>query len=183
MKKYLKWIILIIVALIIGLIIYSFSQNTTTYEEFVDYTPAEEISDEQLNRTYISLYYIESSTGNIVKEDRLIDSKLLLSSPEKTLLEELSKGSSFDTNISPIPENTVINNMTLDKNIVTIDFSKEFLVTSLESQEDEQKNINCIVNTLTQLNEVSGIKILIDGQENVTSNSGINLSNVFLRNN
>lgn len=183
MKKYLKWIIIIVITLLIGLMIYSFSRNTTTYEEFVEYTPGEEISDEQLNKTYISLYYIDSETCTIIKESRLIDSKLLITTPEKTLLEELLKGSSFDTHTSPIPQGTTMNSITIDKNVAIIDFSKEFIENGPKDSETEQKCIDCIVNTLTQLNEINGIKILINGEENVTSNSGLNLSDVFLRNN
>lgn len=180
MKKYLKWIILCLILIAIGIIIYSCSDTTvTTEEEYMDYAPAEEISDEQLKRTYISLYFLNITTNEIIKDEKLISTKSLIENPEKSLLEELSKGTSLEGNIAPITKDTKINSITIEKGIAIIDFSKEFLEHGVSTVEQEEKLICCIANTLCQLNEINGIKLLIDGQILDKTNLGLDLSQTF----
>ena len=66
--------------------------------------------------------------------------------------------------ISLIPKNVQINDTYLKNNILYVDFSKEFK--EINGYENEKNAIYAIVKTLTQLNEVDGIKILIEGEEN-----------------
>jgi len=181
MKKYLKWIILFLILAIIGIIIYSCSNTTTTtQEEYMDYAPAQEISDEQLKRTAVSLYYLNTNTNEIIKDEKLISTKNLIENPEKSLIEELAKETSLENTICPIATNTKINSITIEKNIAQIDFSKEFLEHGLTTVEQEEKLLGCIANTLCQLNEINGVKILIDGQTLDKSNLGLDLTQVFL---
>jgi spore germination protein GerM len=64
-----------------------------------------------------------------------------------------------------IPEGTLINKIELKENILWIDFSNEFITNHKNGAEEEAKTIYSIVNTMTQLNEVDGVKIVIDGKE------------------
>ena len=57
-----------------------------------------------------------------------------------------------------IPENTIINSVSIIKDEVTIDFSKELLNTN-----NEEKMIESIVYTLTDINGINGIYIKVDG--------------------
>lgn len=61
-----------------------------------------------------------------------------------------------------------------------LDLSNEFI----ENNSVEEKTIiNAIVNTLTELNEVNGVKILINGQENKEFKGGkVNFKDTFTRN-
>ncbi len=59
-----------------------------------------------------------------------------------------------------IPENTKINNLTLEDGLLKIDFSKEFLNTTIEH---ERKLIESVVYSLTELEEVQNILIFVDG--------------------
>ena len=43
----------------------------------MDYAPAQEISDEQLKRTAVSLYYLNTTTNEIIKDEKLISTKSL----------------------------------------------------------------------------------------------------------
>ena len=45
---------------------------------------------------------------------------------------------------------------------------------------NELRIVYCIVNTLTELNEINSVKILIDGEENVYFGS-VNLSEEYFR--
>ena len=63
---------------------------------------------------------------------------------------------------SVFPEKTRIIDAKLEKNCVILNFSEEIL----NYQDDTQKYnmINCILNSLTQLNEVNSIKFTINGE-------------------
>ena len=128
-------------------------------------TPGEEMTEEQERQTMISLYYTNTETNSLMPEARVIDAKNLLENPYKTLLEYLIEAPKTEKLKSSIPEGTRINGAALSGNTVIIDLSKEFM--SGQSEENVNLAINSIVNTLTELNEVSSIKVLIDGKENV----------------
>ena len=65
------------------------------------------------------------------------------------------------------PEGTKVNNVEIKEGIVYIDFSEEFINEQKLGEEQEKKIINSILKTLLELSEVNGIKILIDGEENM----------------
>lgn len=113
-----------------------------------------------MRETTVTLYFIDSN-NNIKSEGKLIDSVNLLQNPYKQLIELLLSGPQNDELINVFPENTKILDAKLNNNCVTLDFSEEFL----NFKDDNQKfnMINCVLNTLKQLNEVSSVKILICG--------------------
>lgn len=180
MKKYTKWIIPILSIVIIGFLIIAFSKKETTTEEIVEYTPAEEISDEQLKRTKVTLYYLDQNTNTIIKDDALINSKDLIDEPSKAILNLYLKSTPLENSISPIAEGTKINKITISKNIAEIDFTPEFFNHNLTDKALEEKMLICIANTLCQLNEITGIKILINGELVDESKLGLNLNQTFL---
>ena len=64
--------------------------------------------------------------------------------------------------------------------VLWIDFSKEFVQNAKAG--DEEKIIKSIVNTLTELNEISSVKILIEGEEGKGFlNGDINFNSPFER--
>ena len=115
-------------------------------------------------------------------EARIIDAKDLLNNPYITIIELLIKGPQNDKLESLISENTKINSAVLKGNVLYVDFSKEFL-NNKSGIEEESKTIYSIVNSLTELNEVSYVRILIDGEENKAFNdNAINFRENFARN-
>ena len=62
---------------------------------------------------------------------------------------------------SYINSNTKVNTITMDNNIINIDFSKDLLDTNLEL---EEKTIQGIVYTLTSIDNINKINISIDGE-------------------
>ena len=187
MKTYSKYIKFGCITLIIGLtcfIAYSkLTKDKTHNGNFEIYTPAEEISDEQIRQTTISLFFIDKDNGNIVKIDKSIDSKLLVKEPAITVLQDLIIGPDTLLNncISYIPKTTKINSIKVENEIAIIDFSEEYINDFVGTKEDEEKAINCILDTLTQFNEINGITFLIDGKENCTSKTGISLNRNFIK--
>ena len=174
---------LILIVVILGLVIYFSNKNKVENNEIIEeYTPEEEISDEQLRNTIISLYFINKESGEINLEARTININDLIDNPYKYLLEQLIEGPKNEKLQKVIPDNTKINNVELKGDILYIDFSHEFIDNALEGKENESKIIETIVKTVTELNEVNAIKILIDGEENKCfKDEEINFEKEFLR--
>ena len=175
---------LVLLVVILGVVIYYFNKNKLeeTNEIVQEYVPAEEVSDEQLRSTIISLYFVNKDSGEINPEARTININLLLENPYKYLWEQLIEGPKNEKLQKVIPDNTKINNVELKGDILYIDFSHEFIDNALEGKENESKIIETIVKTVTELNEVNAIKILIDGEGNKCfKDEEINFEKEFLR--
>lgn len=131
-----------------------------------EYTPLEEITEEQARQTVISLFYKNKNTGELIPEARRVDSKNLLENPYKYLVELLISDPDNKELESCIPEGTNVISASLKGNIVELNLSKEFIENHKGTLEEEKRTINSIVNTLTELNEVGYVRILIEGKEN-----------------
>ena len=168
MKNKRKFIIIIIIAFVlIDILLYFIFKNNSdleTSDNLLEYTPEEEISDEQMRETLVTLYFIDSETSELKSETQLINATLLIENPYKQLVELLIEGPKSSTLKSVLPENTRLLNSFIEENCVTLDSSEELC--SFENEDQKYNIINSILNTLTQLNEVKSIKILINGQEN-----------------
>ena len=167
-KIFIFLLFFIIIGVIIYLIFNNISITKSTDKDFVNYTPQQEISDEQLRQTSISLFFLEKNSGNLKSESKTIDSNKLLDNPYKFIIQNLLDGPTSTELQSVFPENTKIIDATLSGNCVILNFSEELL----NYQDDTQKYniINSILNTITQLTEVNSIKILINNE----SHDGIN---------
>ena len=78
-----------------------------------------------------------------------------------------------------IPNNTIINNINLENNILSLDFNKELLNVN---QDMEEKIIESIVYSLLNINDIKGLKITIDGQKlDVLPKSKIKLDNILTK--
>lgn len=154
-----KWIILIIVILIatVGIFI------VLNVDIETEYVPEGEVEETEMRNTIITLYFIDKSTGNMAKENRMIDSKELLKNPYKALVQMLIKGPENTNYERVIPENTNLIDITFENGTVITNFSKEFSE-NIES-EKIQASKAAIFQTLTELTEVTDVKILIEGVE------------------
>lgn len=174
-----KWIILIVIAiiLIVGTII------VLNIDIETEYVPETEVSQTALRKTIITLYFRNKENGEIDKETKLIDSKLLLRDPYQELLNILISGPENQNLEKLIPEGTKILETVFENGCVTINFSKEFIENSIDEVKKVQA-IYTIFETLTELTEVNDIKILIEGEEKEDINNVIlNMKNSNLNNN
>ena len=173
--------IVVLVGSIIFFIINKTSNNSTN--ESNEYIPEEEISDDEIRKTIVSIYFKNIETNTLVPESICIDVKELSDNPYIKLLNILASGPNNDKLESPLPEGTTINNAYLKGNTVYVDFSKEFIDNAPTGVEEEGLLIYSIVNTLTELNEVNSVKILINGEENKSfSDKGMDFKEEFVRN-
>lgn len=164
-KMFFSIIIIIIMLGSAGFYITTKLQNNKV--EYNEYTPQEEISDEQFRSTVVKLYFLNKSTGELEAENRNIDAKILISDPCISLLNLLIEGPENTSLSKTIPDGTKINKVTLQGDMAILDFSKEFIDNHTGGTIEESNTIYSIVNTLTQLTEINSIKITIDGTENL----------------
>lgn len=159
-KKIIMYVIIIILILfIIGIGFLIINNNNEIIDEF---TPVEEITDTQLRKTNILLYFYNNNFKEIATEIRQIDSKKLLENPEKKLIEYLIQGPNDNTLVRLIPDNTKLINLEINNGILFINFSKEFMQNQIIEKSIIEESI---LKTVIQLNEINGIKILIEGEE------------------
>ena len=166
MNKKKKWLMIILgIILIIGVIVGIWLWKNVEIEtsQITEYTPEEEISEEQMRQTMVSLYF--KSGENLVPEARLIDVKSLLNNPYEEILKMLIEGPKNERLSKIIPEGTKLKDVKLEGNTLVINFSSEFLNYDKENPTNKANLINSIVNTMTELTEVNNVKFLIDGKE------------------
>lgn len=159
-------IILVFIILIIGIItgVYFIVKNKNTEKEMTEYTPQEEISEEQMRQTMVSLYF--KNDNGLIPEARLIDVKELINNPYEKILNMLIQGPKNENLKKTIPEGTKINKIEKEGENLIIDFSSEFIEKHIGGELEEKLTIQSIVKTVTELTEINGIKIKINGEDN-----------------
>ena len=163
-KIILIFSILLILVLIGGIFAIWFVKNKEN-SKVEEITPEEEISEEQLRQTIVTLYFVSNETNEIMPEARLIDIKEIIATPYEKLINLLIEGPKNEKAKKVIPEGTTLLKTFLEQDVITLDFSKEFLNYNKEDEKEKENLINTIVNTLTELTEINGVKIKIEGEE------------------
>lgn len=170
-NKKIIFLIIAIIIIVIGLIFYFINKNNSsenTQENLLEYTPEEEISSEQMRETLITLYFIDKESNELKSEGYLIDATLLIKNPYRQIVQLLLDGPKSDALQTAFPENTQIIDATIENNCVTLNFSNELNTCTDDTQ--KYNIINCILNSLTQLNEVNSIRFLINNEPSLVFN-------------
>ncbi len=114
------------------------------------------------NKVFIYLLDSQNYLGktNVLSEEETIEDKI------KELINTLIIGGPNESKIPTgfkalIPADTKILELTVDQSLVKINFSKEFLDTN---EETEEKIIESIVYTLTEINGINEVIIYVEGQ-------------------
>lgn len=166
--KKIYFIVIAILLIILGVVLWSYyNGDEEVINSTQEITPQEEISDEQLRNTIVSLYFINKDTGETEIESKLIDAKILLNNPYEELVKLWLAGASNEKLGNNCSKNVVLNSAKLEGECVTVDFSKHFIDEYAGDEEGKIKVVYCLVNTLTELTEVNYVRILIDGEENI----------------
>lgn len=185
-KKLAICSIILLIILVIGVIVFFMNRSKSkenTSNQITEYTPQEEMSDDEIRKTIISLYFKNIETNSLIAEAKCIDVKELYKEPYSYLINLLIAGAESEKLESAIPEGTKVNSCTLKGNTVYVDLSKEFIDNAPAGIKEESMALYSIVNTLTELNEVSGVKFLINGEENQAfKDEKLNFKEVFTRN-
>lgn len=176
-------IIILLIIVCVVLFVNCPNSNENSNNQILEYTPAQEFSDDEIRKTIISLYFKNIETNSLVAEAKCIDVKDLSKDPYTYLINLLIVGPENEKLESAIPEGTKVNSCTLKGNTLYVDLSKDFIDNAPSGISEESMVIYSIVNTLTELNEVSNVKFLINGAENKSFKDGkINFKEVFTKN-
>lgn len=173
-KKKIIAIITLILIIILAIFIYNNISIENNGNEYENYIPQEEISEEQMRQTKVILFFANSETGEIESETKIVDANLLINDPYKEIMNWLIKGPQSSSLKKLIPEGTALHDIKVEKSCAIINLSNEFL--NYETEENKLKIINSIVNTLTNLKEINSVKFLINGEENSQ------LNEIYLKN-
>lgn len=173
--------ITLIVVILAGISFYIFKQLSDSNVDFNDYIPAQEISDEQIRRTFVKLYFLGVESQQLQAENREIDAKELLSNPYMKLTNLLISGPNAKGFTTLIPNETKINAASLNGNTVLLDLSYHF-ISNVSDVFTASNMVYSIVNTLTELTEVTSVRFLIDGNGNAKfENCDFSLAEPFVR--
>ena len=167
--------IIFIIAIIMG--VYLFTKNKEKNNQITEYIPQEEITDSQLRQTLVTLYF--KSENTLIPEARLIDVKELIENPYQKILNMLIEGPKNENLKNTIPEGTKIKNIEKIGEVLILDLSEEFILNHIGGEEEEKLTIQAIVKTMTELTEINGIKIKINGEENKEFDDGVIKFNII----
>lgn len=177
-KKTIIAIMLIIFLLIFILIYYFLIKDREV--PITEYVPQEEISQEQMRTTIVNLFF--EKDGELVNEARLIDVKDLINNPYGVVLQLLLDGPKSEEYKKIIADGTKINKVDKKGDILIIDFSNEFIENHEGGELKENLTIQSILKTMSEFNEINGIKIIIEGEENKGFKDNIiSFKNIFIR--
>ena len=88
-----------------------------------EYTPEEEISEEQSRQTIVSLYFQNKETKELEPEARLVDIKEMLDTPYDRIVNLLIEGPKNEDKENIFPKNTKLLNTSLEGDCLTLNFS------------------------------------------------------------
>ena len=178
---YVGIILIVLVLIVVGYFIYNNAKNKNN-DILLEYTPQEEITEEQLRQTVVTLYFLDPNSYKLVPEARQIDSKKLVNDPYEELIKLLIEGPKNENLLKIIPENTQINSAQIKDNILYIDLSEDFIDEQNLGKEQEELILKSIVNTVTELTEINKVAFLIDGEENRGfPDNGVIFDKIFVR--
>lgn len=162
-----KWLFLIIIFVILcvaGISVWNLLQGKK--QPLNEIQPQEEMGEEQEKTTIVTLYYQNTETKELMPEGKIVAIKDLVQNPYQTLVELLKEKPKNQKLQSLIPKDTRVIKAQLQGDILMLDLSKEFVDNHPGGEQLERQTIYSIVNTLTELNEINGVKICINGKEN-----------------
>lgn len=165
MKKVVYCLVILIFILIIIYAVFKNTNNVEIETDITEYVPQEEISNSQNRTTLLTLYFVNPATGSIVPEVRQIDVKDIINEPYEKIMGLLLEGSQNPDVGKTIPDGTKLNGISLEKEELVIDLSKEFIDGNDVNSEKQSKIMEAISSTFRELKEVSTVSFLIDGEK------------------
>ncbi|MBR3152035.1 MAG: GerMN domain-containing protein [Clostridia bacterium] len=175
-----KIVIIVFIILFVGALVFLVlrqSKNVQVETEVEELIPGEEINDEQIRNTVVTLYFKDKDSGELMPEARNIDVKKLMDDPYSLIINMLIEGPLNKNYERCIPENTKVNKCYLEGDVLVINFDSGFMKIEEKDEKEQKIVLDSILDTMSLLREINSIKILIDGESNVTlENSDINLS-------
>lgn len=154
-KSSIRRICVATLTLFILLIIYFFPSNDTVIKEHLSYITKEEMPIFLVdNKNYVARTSIVKNSSETIEQTKEII---------EALTKNTKKSSYIRDGFKPIiPDGTKILDLKLEENILTINFSKEFLNIN---ESYEEKMIEAIIYSLTEIKDVKKISIFVEGNK------------------
>lgn len=154
-KSSIRRICVATLTLFILLIIYFFPSNDIVIKEHLSYITRDEMPIFLVdNKDYVARTSIVKNSSETIEQIKEII---------EALTKNTKKSSYIRDGFKPIiPDGTKILDLKLEENILTIDFSKEFLNIT---ESDEEKMIEAIIYSLTEIKDVKKISIFVEGNK------------------
>lgn len=154
-KSSIRRICVATLTLFILLIIYFFPSNDTVIKEHLSYITKDEMPIFLVdNSDYVARTSIVKNSSETIEQIKEII---------EALTKNTKKSSYIRDGFKPIiPDGTKILDLKLEENILTINFSKEILNIN---ESDEEKMIEAIIYSLTEIKDVKKISIFVEGNK------------------
>ena len=146
-------------------------------EDFVD---TQEGAMADVKWKTINLYFANKSGDALVKSSKRICYNKNVS-VEKVVMEQLIKGTTESGCYQSIPSNTKLLSISVVDRICYVNLSQEFATDMVNAKSNV--TIYSIVNSLSGLEGIDGVKILVKGNSNLMYRDAISLDTVFYMNN
>lgn len=133
----------------------------------MDFTPAYDLSARLEETINVTLYFGDEQALYVVPETREIKVADGTSKEEMItkLINLLIEGPKEKGHYRTIPEGTKVQSVSLEEDVVTIDFSREMYENHSHGAAGEAMTLNSISNTLTELDYVKQIYFTVDGEK------------------
>jgi germination protein M len=156
-KGIIRRITIASLALIVFLITYFFptKEQTQEYNETISYQEVKKSAIYLINEdNLVTRVNILINSDNTLEKVKEIISILTINSEDNDYI---------PTNFyAVIPENTKINSLSLEDNLLKLDLSKEFLNTTKDM---ERKMIEAIIYSLTEIKDIKKIMLFVEGEK------------------
>ncbi|RJQ06670.1 MAG: hypothetical protein C4551_07850 [Bacillota bacterium] len=133
------------------------------------------------NQVTLVLYFPDSQALYLEREERVVEASGD-ETYEELAITALIEGPRVEGHGRVIPEGAELLSVTIEDGVAYVDFSSEFKDNHWGGSCGELMTVFSIVNTLTESGSITGVKILIEGEEVETLAGHLELSMVFERN-
>ncbi|MEN2774951.1 GerMN domain-containing protein [Acetivibrio clariflavus] len=137
------------------------------------------------DKSPVSLYFANEEGTKLKLEIRYVPMDELKKPVEEIaslIVRELINGPSKGSTLKPtIPEGTKLRSVKISGDVATVDFSKEFKENHPGGKAAEQLTIYSVVNSLTELKEISQVKFKIEGKTSKEFKGAFKFDNAFPR--
>ena len=119
------------------------------------------------SKTTVTLYFGDTMGEGLVSERRNVEIPSS-GTVEKAIVDELIKGPQTEGNISVIPQGVKVLSVETKNRVCFVNLSKEFIDKVSGGSSGEILTVYSIVNSLTELDTVSSVQLLIEGEKKDT---------------
>lgn len=139
------------------------------------------ISPDKTEIKEVTLYFSDETSSGLCPEKinvEVIQSQTI----ENQIVEQLIAGPKDGSHYSTIPPETKIRNIKTEESICYVDLSSEFVTKHNGGSSSEMLTIYSIVDSLTELDNVTKVQFLIEGQKEDSFKGHLDFSKPFARN-